>query len=111
MLDEWAPEHFLQEGIPWTPLHLAAWNGHGRVATLLLRGAEPIRLGQELRRVPRWRPGSLNATAGATPLHLAALRGHSEASASFEVSKSLKSVFSPFFPFLYSSFLDLFGSF
>ena len=66
-----------QEGIPWTPLHLAAWNGHSRVAALLSGAAH--RLSDEERRVPRWRPGSLPAAAAATPLHLAALRGHSEA--------------------------------
>eukprot|EP00435_Cladocopium_sp_Y103_P030934 s1283_g7.t1 len=46
--DEWAPDHFLQEGIPLTPLHLASWNGHGAAVAELLRcGATVDLLGQD----------------------------------------------------------------
>ncbi|CAK9005149.1 unnamed protein product [Durusdinium trenchii] len=76
--DESAPDHFIQDGIPWTPLHLACWNGHEDVVNALLKasgGSDLDFVGKETAPVPMWRPAS-SISAGASPLHLAALRGH-----------------------------------
>eukprot|EP00434_Breviolum_minutum_P013050 symbB.v1.2.011497.t1/scaffold772.1/size165093/4 len=76
--DEWVPDHFVQEGLPLTPLHLAAWNGHASAAQALLHaGASIDFLQEEKRRVPMWRP-PMDSSVGSSPLHLASLRGHAE---------------------------------